>query len=386
MRRRARRLAVVLGGVVLLAGCGGGDGGAAGSASAADELRRAAQATLASRSFVIRVSVDGVGEERTSVYQAPDRVHIRGGPNDSEMISVGRTVYTRFRLPVGSTLAPDFPGPPPDVFQRFEAPAAGAGATDGVLAELRALADAPEVERDGAGFRWRSGSGRSAVSGAAHVAEGRIARFTFKPEAPEWTMAAATYRIDDYDAAPAVEPPPADRLVDAPAMTPCGPDGSPPPDQMMCSGVDLKQPTTTTTVALPAPTVTGRSPLELRRVLAVESPPCASLTAAFGAGEVRLHGPAGCYRLGTVLATIRRAQARPQSGPDGVTVSLDLGSSDGAAVRSALSGQYLRQVAMVMFGRVLSAPVVHDPESPVDSIAVSPVDPQTAANIVHSLR
>lgn len=386
MHRGGRRLAVTLAGLVLLAGCGQGDSGAAGSASAADELHRAAQATLASRSFVIHVTVNGVAGEKTIVYQAPDRAHTSGRAGDPEMITIGRTVYTRFSLAPGTLVAPDYQGPPPDVFQRFQAPASGPGPTDASLAELRALADAPKIERDGAGYRWRTGSGRSAVSGDAHVIDGRIASFTFKPEAPEWEMGAATYRISDYDAAPAVEPPPADRVVDAPAMTPCGPDGYPPPGQTMCSGgVDPSKPTTTTTVALPAPTVTGRSPLELRRVLAVENGPCAALTAAYGAGEVRFDGPDGCYRLGTVLATIRRAEARPEAGPSGVTVSLELSRSDGAAVRSALSGQYQRQVAMVMFGRVLSAPTVQDPEPSVDSIAVSPVDPQTAANIIHSL-
>jgi hypothetical protein len=54
-------------------------------------------------------------------------------------------------------------------------------------------------------------------------------------------------------------------------------------------------------------------------------------------------------------------------------------------MRSALSGQFQRQVAMVMFGLVLSAPTVQDPEPSVDSIAVSGVDPQTAANIIRSL-
>ena len=325
-----------------------------------------------------------VASEKTIVYQAPDRVHTTGGAGDPEMITIGRTVYTRFSLAPGTVVAPDYQGPSPDVFQRFQAPASGPGPTEASLAELRALADAPKIERDGPGYRWRTGSGRSAVSGDAHVADGRIASFTFKPEAPEWEMGAATYRISGYDAAPAVEPPPADRVVDAPDMTPCGPDGYPPPGQTMCAG-DPSKPRTPTTVALPAPTVTGRSPLELRRVLAVENGPCAALTAANAAGEVRLDGPEGCYRLGNVLATILRAEARPEAGPSGVMVSLDLSPSDGAAVRSALSGQYQRQVAMVMFGRVLSAPIVQDPEPSVDTIAISPVDPQTAANILRSL-
>jgi hypothetical protein len=276
------------------------------------------------------------------------------------MIAIGRTTYTRMAFPPtpdGSEL-PEAMKKATEVFQRFEAPTSGVSPTDGSLAQIHALAEAPEVERDGAGFRWRTGSGRGAVSGDADIANGRIASFTFEPETPEWSGGAVTYRFTDYDSAPAVEPPPADRVTET---------------------------TTSTTIKLPAATVTGRSPLELRRVIAVRSGPCSAVTGAYGAGEVRLDGPEGCYRLGAILATIRQAEARPESAPDGVTVSLDLSPADSAAVRSALSGQYQRQFAMVMFGRVLSAPIVQDPEPSADTIAVSPVDPQTAANIIRSL-
>lgn len=383
---RAGVVAVALGGLVLLAGCGAGDSRSAGSGSAADQLRRAAEATLASRSFVIHVTVNGVDDEKTIVYQAPDRVHTTGGAGDPEMISIGRTVYTRFSLAPGTVLAPDYRGPSPDVFQRFQTPASGPGPTEGSLAELRALAAAPKIERAGARYRWRTGSGRSAVSGDARLADGRIASFTFKPETPEWQMGPATYRLSDYDAAPAVEPPPADRVVDAPDVTPCGPDGYPPPGQTMCSGGSGRtEPTTPTTVALPAPKVRGRSPLELRRVLDVETGRCAALNAPFGAGEVRFDGPDGCYRLGTLLHTIRRAEGRAVKGPDGTSVTLDLVPADSVALRSASSDLAGRRIAIIMFDRVLSAPVIQDPNSSAESVAIYPVDPQTAADIISAL-
>jgi hypothetical protein len=224
------------------------------------------------------------------------------------------------------------------------------------------------------------------VSGDARVEDRRIASFTFQPDAPDSAMGAATYRLSDYDAAPAVVPPPADKVQDAPTMTPCGPDGSPPPGQMMCGrGIGRMVPTTTTTVALPAPTVKGASPLELRPVLAVQNGRCAATDTDAASGEVRLDGPDGCYRLGPVLATIPRATTRPEGQPDGVTVGVDLTPADGAAVRSALSGQLGRQMAIVMFGRVLTAPTIHDPSYTLDSIAIAPLDPQTAANVIRSL-
>jgi hypothetical protein len=378
-RRLIRVTAIGLVAVAMLSGCGRGRGSAA-AGSARDELRRAVEATLASKSFVMHVEVAGHPEsEGDIVYQAPDRARKTSGATGVE-IAVGHTMYSN--MP-SLGIEPTLRTLPEGSFWRFEAPRPDPRPlAQGYLGELRVLGDASEVTRVGSSYRYRAGTGKDAVSGDAHIDKGRVARFTFTPAGMN---AVTTYSIADYDAAPAVEPPPANRVVDAPAVPRCGPDGSPPPGQNMCGGGDPSRPTTSTTVALPAPTVTGPSPLELRRVSAVEKGPCATVTAAYGAGEVRLDGPDGCYRLGTILATIRQADARPQAGPNGVTVYLDLSPSDGAAVRSALSGQFQRQVAMVMFSRVLSAPTVQDPNLTVDSIAVAPVDPQTAANIIRSL-
>jgi hypothetical protein len=38
-----------------------------------------------------------------------------------------------------------------------------------------------------------------------------------------------------------------------------------------------------------------------------------------------------------------------------------------------------------MFGWVLSAPIVHDPQPVMEAMVISPVDPPTAANIIRAL-
>jgi hypothetical protein len=343
------------------------------------------------------VATAGSAGEMRIVYQAPDRFQRTNASGDLEMITIGRTVFARLDAlapgpPPGVGAMPGLPtvsipmvptGAPPGTFERIEAPASGPSPVDGALAELRTVAGAAQVERNGGNFHWRAGSGKGAVSGDAHVDGGRIADFTFLPADPAWTGGPATYRITDYDHAPPVEPPPTDKVIDVPAMSRCPSDGSPPPRPGICDASNLA---TTTTRPLPAPTVAGPSPLELRAVLSVDKGACPPPAAGPAAeGEVRLGGADGCYHLGPTLVTIRRATAHGQQDPGGVTVTLDLSPADGSALRSALSGEVGRQFAMVMFGRVLSAPTVKDPSYTTDSIAIAPLDPQTAANVIKSL-
>jgi hypothetical protein len=173
----------------------------------------------------------------------------------------------------------------------------------------------------------------------------------------------------------------------SPVLAPCAAAGSLPPGQTVCRAEDGTGPITTGTVALPAPTVHGPAPLELRAVLAVRNgqcPPPADNPAATP-GRWLSGADGSCYDLGPSLVTIRRATTHPQAQPDGITVTVDLSSTDGTALRSVLAGQVGKQFAMVMFGRVLSAPTVKDPSYTTDSIAIAPLDPQTAANVMRSL-
>jgi hypothetical protein len=91
-----------------------------------------------------------------------------------------------------------------------------------------------------------------------------------------------------------------------------------------------------------------------------------------------------CYDLGPAVLTVRRAQAQMETQPDGVAVFLKLSPADTPVLGRILSDNLYKQVALVMFGRVQTAPTVQDTETD-GSIAIAGLDPQTAENVVKAL-
>jgi preprotein translocase subunit SecD len=65
-------------------------------------------------------------------------------------------------------------------------------------------------------------------------------------------------------------------------------------------------------------------------------------------------------------------------------VQLTLNSADAAAFDRVASTYYQRRLAIVMFGRVLSAPTIQAGEYRGSAI-ISGIDPQTAANVIAAL-
>jgi preprotein translocase subunit SecD len=93
---------------------------------------------------------------------------------------------------------------------------------------------------------------------------------------------------------------------------------------------------------------------------------------------------AACYDLGPAVLTVRRAQAQIETQPDGVAVFLKLSSADTPVLGRILSENLYKQVALVIFGRVQTAPTVQDAETD-GSIAIAGLDSQTAENVVKAL-
>jgi hypothetical protein len=192
------------------------------------------------------------------------------------------------------------------------------------------------------------------------------------------------YTISDFDRAPAVEPPSADMVVDRPAIEPCGPDGLPKPGQLACGRDHFDPPAPPTT--LPAPTNRKRSTLQLRAVRRVAGGPCSRPAENPPADQPALLGgrDGTCYDLEPAALTVDRAEARPEPQPDGAAVGLQLDAADTRLLRRLLEERFQKQIAMVMFGAVQSAPVVHDATTD-GAIVVAGIDPQTAADIIKSL-
>ena len=136
-----------------------------------------------------------------------------------------------------------------------------------------------------------------------------------------------------------------------------------------------------------APTTGGNSSaLQLRPVRATRSEPCATQPEnPAGDQPVTLGGRDGaCYDLGPAALTVRRAEAEIESLPDGTTVYLTLSPADTPAFGRILSENLYKQVAIVMFGRVQTAPTIQDPEN-AGMMAIAGLDPQAAENVVKAL-
>lgn len=171
----------------------------------ADALHRAVQATLASKSFVARTRIsDEPDFEFVEVYQAPDR--LRETIGDNEKITIGRD---RWAGPgpvatdgtyVHTTLQP---ADRRDTFERM-------------LTDLRGLAAATDVSRDGATYSFRFGADGKVLSGTATLTGGRIGTLAIgRGLGNGWATQTV---ISDYDQAPAVDPPPAEKVLDQDAL------------------------------------------------------------------------------------------------------------------------------------------------------------------------
>lgn len=152
-----------------------------------------------------------------------------------------------------------------------------------------------------------------------------------------------------------------------------------------CSGDDGKSSTATSTSTTTA-AVSQSGGLQFRTVRATRSEACATLPEnPAGEQPVTLGGRDGaCYDLGPAVLTVHRAQAETEQQPGGVSVFLTLSAADAPVFGRILSENLLKQVAVVMFGRVQSAPTIQDAE-PNGTIALAGLDPQTADNVVKTL-
>ncbi|MGH2555330.1 MAG: hypothetical protein ACRDHO_06395, partial [Actinomycetota bacterium] len=163
------------------------------------ELHRAVQATLASKSSVVPTRIgDEPDFEFVEVYQAPDR--LRETIGDHEKITIGRDRWAG-------------PGAIDGTYVRTTAEHADRRDTfEQMLTDLRPLATATDVSRDGAAYRFRFGTDGKVLSGTATITGGRIGTLAIGP-GPGHGWATETV-ISDYDQAPAVDPPPAEKILD----------------------------------------------------------------------------------------------------------------------------------------------------------------------------
>ena len=189
-----------------------------------------------------------------------------------------------------------------------------------------------------------------------------------------------TLEFFDFGVHVNIQPPPVDQVTEQTSPPPCtstngsAATGS---DLGFCS--DLSGPVPSTTVPnLPRPTVGGPSALQFRPVESVRQGQCSGPAAdPADAQPATLPGADGtCYDLGASALTIAHAGTVVETDVANLLgVELTLNQPDSAALDRLASANLEHQVAIVMFGRVLSAPTIqaaqfngtgHHPDRPAN--------------------
>lgn len=327
-----------------LAGCDGGS--SAGSARA--ELRAAVDRTLDAESFHVTghgfAAADaGSGSVRLiGDYNAPDRYRVETVPEAgpvSEVIQIGAVTYVAFDDPAAysAVLGPAADGL--DLEGRFVAVSPpGGDPSELVTAPLRAARRAPAVERDGETWRAETGAGTYRIE-----IEGGYVRSLVLDAAGEGAMP-ARLAFSRFDTAARVDPPPAAEVVTLPA------------------GGALE----VDTVDLPPPDGDVTTTLQFRGVVEPVEGGCATDGEnPDAAGGARLPGDEDeCFELGPAEVEVARVESvTARSDPaGGILLDLELSDDDAGALDRMAAAFHRRQIGIVAFGRVLSAPTVDQTE------------------------
>lgn len=221
-----------------LVSCGGSSGSAAAPKVEAGDLRRAVEATLASKSFMIHVRDHdgGAAVVSTTLFQAPDRLRTVTG-DGTQIIRIGDTLWTQppAHGPVGSeetmhllNTAADGP------FVRSHVAADQPWPLDATFADLRSIATSTELERVGDLLRYQAGTGPSAISGSIQIEDGRMTVWTM--ETSDKTRGQSGF-ITAFDDVVPINPPVLQVPADQPFPEACNPDGR--PSRAVCDIVDL---------------------------------------------------------------------------------------------------------------------------------------------------
>jgi hypothetical protein len=338
---------------MLVGACGGG----ASSLSASGDisaLHRAAEGMLSLRSMTATITTtpDPGGQAKngqqtaTVYYQAPDRMEGLSGTGQQMTVTqvvAGGSVY--IAQPFQPGYFQEVPGASPQK------------AIDTFLAPFRQLAKATNARRDGNRYHVStlSGSGGTASTFDATVTNGLIQAFTLA-----YSLQGKPYKtrlvFSAFNSSPPVAPPPADLVVAAPQQSQPAP---PCPVGQPSNGRCTPQ---FHPVALP-PVGPVHSTLQFRPVLDDHAAGCGS-----NSGQnpdpsitVSLPGPqpGTCLRLGPAALSVTHAQTTPTQDQAGqVQLNFTLDASDAARFDQLAQANYQRQVAVVMFGHVLSAPTI----------------------------
>ena len=296
-------------------------------------------------------------------YQAPDRLRIVQ-PDGQESLQIGSTIY-----------APEFGRP--GFFRPITSPPNGFRAKD-LFLPLESMRSGTAV-RSGDSYRVAAPDDTGAAT--AKVKDGHVSELVLDSDGVQ-----RVYTFSLFNSAPPVLEPPADHVLPAsPAPQPCTSGQQPPP--MLC--FESGPTSTDETVELPAlrsdfvasdmqirpitnPAATDRS-TEARN-----PEPTSTARLSDGSGH--------CLELAPSELTISQAQASAvrERVSDTIAVDLELNDADAAILDQVAKRHLLEQVAIVMFGQVVSAPTFVNNE-PGAQMQIGGLTPSIAAEVVASM-
>ena len=358
----------------VLAACGGSGSHAATAADRA-QLDAAIDRMHALQSFREIATGSDTGDRIVTDFQAPDRTHtVQDGPSGhSESFRGDGKIYHADETRPGYFTTSSLP-PPTGLSTPF------------LLVDV--FRHVP-FERRGSLYTADLPSNKSAGSapGSADltVEGGFITKTVFRHLADGKTVAeTTTYSL--FDAAPPVVLPPPDRVTPVPTTPTCDTAGLPPPGQVVCTGggrSDIGSP-----VSVPHPASPARSTLQFRPVLDMTAASCSTPGENPSAeADANLPDAKGsrCFRLGPAGLTVTKAKADAVHGIGGtVNVELQFSSADARLFDDLGSANYQRQVAVVMFGEVLSAPQINATQFN-GRAEISGLTPEQAGKVIAAL-
>jgi hypothetical protein len=209
------------------------------------------------------------------------------------------------------------------------------------------------------------------------------------PPTPARTLE-VTIEFFDFGAHEDVEPPPPDQVTEVPPTPDCAASGLPAgtvPDLQFCS--DTTPSTAESAPALPPARVDGSPALDFRPVTSERAGPCPpppTTSASSPDQPVTLTWVEGsCLELAPSSLTVTRAEVVAGAGPgSSVQVSFTLDKKDAASFDQLAAANVGQRVAIVMFGRVLSAPVIQQASFNGRGV-ITGLDLQDAADVIAAL-
>lgn len=317
------------------------------------DLKAAIERMHALHSFRMETTTTGSDDHEriTADFQAPDLTHsIAENPEGpSETFRAGQTVYDEDPARPGFFLSTQLKSVPQG---------------DSPLSLLDAMLRLP-VTRHGSVFSAQLPSrGASPIARARYevtIERGFVIRTVFSYRAEGKTISATTtYSLFDK-ARPVVLPPP-DRVAPAPVTPSCDSATTLPAGSGVFACLGHGSSDLGGAMSVPRPRTSVHSTLQLRPVLETLNSCDAPSQNPSPTDPATLPDKDGgrCLRLGPAGVTITKAKVEAVHGLNGmVDVNLELSATDARRFDELAAANYQHQVAVVMFGHVLSAPMIN---------------------------